>query len=123
MKSIDVYTKEELVEAKEKGYEEIIVHGKLVEKLISAKKITKLSKKSLWILGIALGSGAALTPVTGGLSLAAAAPVAAITGLEIATIIGVSFLGTGLIMALSKDYEEINFQVGDNKLCLRKKQK
>ena len=72
---------------------------------------------------VSLSSGAATVaaPVTGGISYAVAAPVAVMTGVEIAALITASALGIGLIIALFKGYEEISFEKG--KLVLRKKQK
>ncbi|SEM49259.1 hypothetical protein SAMN04487857_102269 [Pseudomonas sp. ok272] len=52
--------------------------------------------------------------------MAAAAPVAALTGFEIAAIIAAASLGLGLIIALFKDYEEVSCEPG--KLVLKKKQ-
>lgn len=59
-------------------------------------------------------------PLTGGLSMFAAAPVAALTGLEIAAIIAAASVGLALIIALFKDYEEVSYDAG--KLVLKKRQ-
>lgn len=120
MQTITVTTKEELKEAQEEKVQEIIVSGDLADKLKKAKQITKLGATGLGILTAALGFGIVAAPVTGGLSMFAAAPVAALTGLEIAAIITASALGIALIIAVFKDYEEISFEKG--KMTLRKRQ-
>lgn len=103
--SITVKTKDELQQAKEKKYDEIIVIGDLANKLIKAKKITKLSAATLGILGAAIVAA----PATGGISGFAAAPIAAMTGLELSAVIAASFMGIGFIIALFKDYKLISF--------------
>ncbi len=118
MGSITVLNKEELKKAKEQGYGEIIVSGDLAKNLKKAKKITKLGAVSLGVLGVSV----AATPITGGLSLVAAAPIAAMTGAEIATIIAVSCIGLTVVIAIFKDYEEIDFSSDPPTLKLRKKQ-
>jgi len=119
METVIVTTKEELKKAQEQKVDEIIVNGDLANKLKKAKQITKLGATGLAILTAALGVGIVAAPVTGGLSMFAAAPVAALTGLEIAAIITASALGIALIIAIFKDYEEISFENG--KMTLRKK--
>lgn len=121
MKKIEVDTKKELKRAQEEGYEEIIIRGEMAKKLKKASKIMKLSKVGLGVLVSVLGVGVATAPLTGGISTLVAAPVAAMTGLEIAAIIAASAIGVSLIIAIFKDYEEISFEEG--KLILRKKQK
>lgn len=120
METIIVTTKDELKKAQEQKVENIIVSGDLADKLKKAQQITKLGATGLGILTAALGAGIVAAPVTGGLSMFAAAPVAALTGLEIAAIITASALGIALIIALFKDYEEISFEKG--KMTLRKRQ-
>lgn len=119
METVTVTTKDELKEAQEQNVENIIVSGDLANKLKKAKQITKLGATGLGILTAALGVGIVAAPVTGGLSMFAAAPVAALTGLEIAAIITASALGIALIIAVFKDYEEISYENG--KMTLRKK--
>ncbi|GAA3717418.1 hypothetical protein GCM10022378_04560 [Salinicoccus jeotgali] len=138
MKKIEVYTKKELTSAKDEGYEEIIVRGKLAKKLKKGSKITKLSKVKLGILIAALG--VSILPIPGGsagiagvtrlalLNTAKTATTATtantatmFTGLEIAAMITASTIGISTIIALFKDYEEISFD--KDKLILRKKQK
>ena len=119
MNSIKVSTKEELQSAQKSGLHEIIVVGELANKLKKAKKVSKISKAGLAVLTVTLGGAAIVAPVTGGLSMFAAAPAAALTGVEIAAIISASFLGIGLVIAIFKGYEEIEYSNG--RLVLRKK--
>lgn len=125
MRSIEVNTKKELKKAIDDKYDEIIVKGELAKKLNKAKKINKLSKATLGILTTALAAGAVTAPMTGGLSIgmsfAAAAPIAALTGTEIAVIIAVSFLGIALVTAVFKGYDEIEFSQDPLKLRLKRK--
>ncbi len=121
MKSQTVTTRDDLRKAQENGVEEIIIKGELANKLNKAKTIKNLGAAGLGILTVALGISVVSAPVTGGLSLFAAAPIAALTGLEIAAIIAASALGIGLIVAIFKDYEEIEYSNG--KMILRKKRK
>ena len=109
-----VRTKAELERAKKDGVELIVVEGELADNLKKTKKVAKLSGASL----AALMAAAAAAPFTFGVTLI---PVAAITGLEIAAIIVALSLGVALIIAVYKDYEEIEYQ--DGHLVLRKKQR
>ena len=70
------------------------------------------------VLTASLGTAAVSSPFTGGLSFAVAAPVAALTGIEIVTIITASCLGIALVISVFKGYEEISFEEG--KLVLKK---
>ena len=117
MKKITVKTKEELEKAKENGYDEIIVDGKLANDLKKSKKIALAS--GVVLVGITAAIG--LMPVTGGLSVGVAAGVATLTGIEISAIIVAASLGIGLIIAIYKDYEEISYK--DGELVIRKKAK
>lgn len=111
-----VTTKEELSSAKDAGYENVVIVGKLADQVKRGKKVAFVGSVVLGILTVAL----AAIPFTGGVSLVAAAPIAALTGLEIATIIAVSAVGLALLIAVFKDYEEIAYEKG--RLTLRKKQ-
>ena len=125
MRSIEVNTKEELKKAIDDKYDEIIVNGELAKKLNKAKKINKLSKATLGILTTAVAAGAVTAPITGGVSLgisfAAAVPIAALTGTDIAVIIAVSFVGVALVTAVFKGYDEIEFSKNPLKLKLKRK--
>jgi len=118
--AITVTTKGELESAKNNGENKIIIRGKLADKLKKSKQVAKLSGAGLAILTAALGAATVTAPVTGGVSYFAVAPVAALTGLEIAAIITASTLGIALIIALFKDYEEIGYSKGE--MILRKRQ-
>lgn len=121
MDSRSVSTKTELETAKNDHVDEIIVVGKLANDLHKTKKIVQLSAGALALLAVAL----ATIPLTGGtsapLASAAFAPVAATTGFEVASLVVAVSIGLGLIIALFKDYEEIEFSNG--RLILRKKRK
>ena len=112
-----VSTKEELKSAKEQGITEIIVSGKLANDLKKSKKIALAGTVTIGILTAAL----AATPFTGGITAFAAAPVAALTGVEIVAIIAAASIGLALIIAVYKEYDEVSYENG--KLVLRKKQK
>lgn len=116
-----VRTKEELEKAKKSGATTILVKGELADKLKKSKKVAMLSGAGIAALTAALGVATVTAPVTGGLSYLAAAPVAALTGVEIAAIIVAASLGISLIIALFLDYEEIEYSEGS--LKLRKRQK
>lgn len=115
-----VTTKDELKVAKERGDMEIVVTGEFADKLKTSKKITKLNAGALAIISVAIAAATVTAPVTGGMSFFAAAPVAALTGTEIAAIIIASSIGLTMLIAIFKDYEEISYSKG--KLVLRKKQ-
>ncbi len=121
--SIVVKNKEELKRAMELKCGEIIAKGDLAKKLKKSKSITKLSTKTLKILTVALGVGALASPLTGGTSLgvsiASLIPISTLTGVEVAAIVASSFIGIALIIAVFKEYEEIEYSKG--KLVLRKK--
>lgn len=115
MSVVTVRTKDELAKARKSGVEQIVVQGVLADKVKRGKKIALAGSITVAALAAAL----AATPMTGGLSFLAAAPVAALTGLEIAAIIAAASIGLALIIALFKDYEEISYENG--KLVLKKK--
>lgn len=121
-----VTTKDELKAAQERGDLEIIATGKLADDLKASKKVTKIGAGAAALLTATLGVATLTAPITGGLSYFAAAPVAAMSGFEVAAIILAASLGLALLIALFKDYEEISFTPGDgnglSKLVLRKKQ-
>ena len=114
-----VKTKTQLEQAKNDGEKEIIVEGELADKLKKSKKVAMLGGAGLAILFSVIGAATVTAPVTGGLSYLAAAPVAALTGLEIAAIVAATSVGLALIVAIFKDYEEIEYSEG--RLILRKR--
>lgn len=115
-----VTTKQELEAAKERGDVEIIVEGEFANKLKTAKKVTLVGAGTLGLITVAIAAATLTAPVTGGLSYFAAAPVAALSGLEIAAIITASAIGLTLLIAVFKDYEEISYS--DGRLVLKKRQ-
>jgi hypothetical protein len=110
-----VSTKSELESAKNDGADEITVIGKLADNLHKAKKIAYVGAGTLALLTAAL----AAAPFTGGVSMVGLVPVAALTGLEIAAIIAAVSIGLTLIIAVFKDYEEI--ECSNGRLVLRKR--
>lgn len=114
-----VETKEELEEAMRLGTKEIIVKGQFADDLKKSKKIAVMSGVALGVLTAAIAAATVTAPITGGILYLAAAPVAALTGLEIATIILAVSIGIALIIAVFKDYEEISYSNGT--LVLRRK--
>lgn len=110
-----VSTKSELDDATKFGVREITVVGDLANDLHKTKKLAYVGASTVGLLTAAL----AAAPFTGGLSFVGAAPIAALTGLEIATIIAAASIGVALILAIFKDYEEIEYDNG--RLVLKKK--
>jgi len=118
--SITVETKEELEKAMKNGEKEIVVIGELAEKLHNSKKVTKLGAPAI----AALTAAIAAAPFTGGVSTAlGVSAIATLTGLEVAVIVGVVFIGISLLIVIYKDYEEIEVDMDKRILKLRKKQK
>ena len=99
-KCINVSTKETLKFAIDRGYEEIIVEGSLADDLIKTKCIATASPAAIAALVAVVG----LMPVSGGLSMVAVAPLASLTGFEIAAIITAAAIGLAVVMAVYKDY-------------------
>lgn len=101
-----VRIKEELKQATEERADRILVRGKLAEELNTAMKIKKASK---WAIGL-LAASLAAAPFTGGMSMAVAAPIAALTGIEIVTIIAVAAIGIALILLICREYKKVTFR-------------
>ena len=120
-----VETKEQLKQAQMDKVEEIIVVGKLAKDLKKAKKITTLSAASLGVLTAVIGVGAAMAPFTAGASLVfsvtGTGAAAASTGLSIPAIIAIATLGSGLVLMMFKYYEEVEFDLKNQTLKLRRK--
>ncbi|MGL6150606.1 MAG: hypothetical protein ACRC1N_05310 [Aeromonas sobria] len=100
--SIEVRTKDELIRAKDRGEKEIIVIGKLADDLKRSKKLAYIGGGTL----VALTAALAATPFTGGMSMFAVAPIAALTGMEISAIIIAASIGLTLIIAVFKGYDD-----------------
>lgn len=114
-----VKSSEELEAAKKRGDKEIIIEGELANKLKRSKNLSMVGAGTLAVVTAVLGVATVSAPFTGGVSYLAAAPVAALTGLEIAAIIAATSVGLALVLAVYKDYEEVSFS--DGRLVLRKK--
>ncbi len=119
MNEVLVRTKSELEAARKNKASLIIIEGELAGKVKKSKKITYAGAGTITLIAAAV----AAAPVTGGLSMLAAAPVAALTGFEIAAIVAVCFVGVGLIVALFKDYEEIEFDGRKARMVLKRRQR
>ncbi len=96
-----VSTKSEFKNAVNKKESVIEAFGSLASDINRSYKIAMYSKKTLIVLTALIG----LTPFTGGISMFAAAPIAALTGIEISAIILISSIGISLIMAVSNGYD------------------
>jgi hypothetical protein len=115
MHSRTVSSKSELREARESGVDEIIVTGRLADQLHTANKVTKVSAMTLVVLTTALLA----LPFSGGATVAAVAPIATLTGMDIAVIISASAIGLALVLAVYRGYDEIEYENG--RLTLRRK--
>lgn len=94
-----IKTKEELKKAKSNKERHFKVTGELAENLYKARKIGKLSKKSLYVLLAIVGAGVVASPFTGGTSVpASAVGVAAFTG-GVTTAAGGTAITTGVLYA------------------------
>ncbi len=116
MSTVTVKTKEELSKAVKSGVGEIIVVGKLASKLKKSKKIIGAGAVTIAILTAAI----AAIPFTAGLSIAAAGPIVVLTGLDIAVIIAVSFVGIATVFAVYKDYDVV-IETPDGTIIFKRK--
>lgn len=117
-----VSTKEQLEKAKERKEPEIIIIGQLADNLAKAKKIATLSAWAVAGIVAVVGVAAVAAPETAGLSLAlAATSVAGISGIEVAAIIAAASIGIALILAVYKEYDEV--EAGGGRIVLRRKSK
>lgn len=124
-----VRTKEELEIAKKQGVEEILVVGELADKIKQVKMIAKASPAVIAVIAAAIMANKFMgkTPVhgfstiSGAMGVASVVPVAAMTGFEIAAIITAASIGIALLVALFKDYEEI--ECGNGTYHFRKRAK
>jgi len=106
MGQLVVRTKDELKEAVESKASRIIVKGELAEILNTAFKIKKASKWAVGLLSVSL----ATAPLTGGMSLVAAAPIAALTGIEIVAIVAVAAIGIALILLICSQFKRVKYK-------------
>lgn len=96
-----IKTKDELQKAIDNKVEQFYVEGELAEQLKKGQKITTLGKIALGVLTASIIT----VPATGGVSgVVGLIAVKTLTGLEIAAIMAVAFLGVGMLIALFKDY-------------------
>jgi len=100
-----VTTKNELKEVMKENVETFVVTGELAKKLKNSSVLSKLPVKKLAIIIGALAVCSATAPGTAGISYVAAGGVAAMSGLEISTIILASSLGISLILSVFKGYD------------------
>ncbi len=119
MSEVIVRTKSELDAARKSKASFIVIEGELAAKVKKSKRIAYASAGTIAVITAAI----AATPITGGLSMLALAPTAALTGFETAAIIAACFVGLGLLIALFKDYEEIEFDGSKLRMVLKRKQR
>lgn len=122
MSEVIVRTKSELDVARKSKASFIVIEGELAAKVKKSKRIAYASAGTIAVITAAIAAIAA-TPITGGLSMLALAPTAALTGFETAAIIAACFVGLGLLIALFKDYEEIEFDGSKLRMVLKRKQR
>lgn len=101
------------------GRQKIIVTGDLAFKLYLSRQVSHLSKRKILMLSVLSAASIPGTSRVGGLSSAVMAPVAAATGVSVASIIAAMFLGLGLVIAIFKEYEVIEYSA--NRLVLKKR--
>lgn len=125
MSSKTVKTESALKKAIESGVDEIIIADPdLIKKVRRLKQAKKASAAPLTVAVGLIVAAAAAAPFTGGMSFVAAAPIAAATGLSAKIIIAIAsliVLGSVALIALIKDYEEIEMSVVPPRLILKKK--
>lgn len=120
-----VQTKEQLAEARKSKTAEIVIRGELAKSVHNGKKIVTMSKVALAAVGVAI----AAIPFTGGGSAVGAAGVTAVasaaglSGFEIGCLVAITFVGAALMLAVWKEYDEINFSQDPLELTLRRKSK
>ncbi|MEZ7892686.1 MAG: hypothetical protein QMC67_13155 [Candidatus Wallbacteria bacterium] len=115
MNSITVKTKEELEKAKNDKVEEIVILGELAKQVHNGRKIISIGKIALGIITTLIVT----TPFT----TIFAAQIASFTGVEIALILSIIFVGIGLLLAIWKEYDEIEYSDGHLKIRRKKKTK
>lgn len=117
--TVTVSTKEQLEVAVDAHMDEIVVEGELAKRIKDGQKLRTAGKLTLVLLGTAV----AALPFTGGISLAAAAPIAALTGLNAAAIVAAVFVGLALLLAVYKEYDITIEYDRDGRLRVRLKRK
>jgi hypothetical protein len=112
-----VSNKAELQNAVQGKAGEIEVVGDLARSVHKARKARKIGGTALILAGL----GALAAPLTGGVSGVAAASSVGAGG--VALIIGVSVIGAGLLLAILKEYDEIEFNGGPPPVLILKRRK
>lgn len=126
MKEVVVTTKDELEKAVKDGVDTIVVRGELAQKVKAIKELQAKGKMAMGAIIATLAAAFTLTPVTGGLSVVAAAPIAATTGLSVVAIMAVFFLGITLVVLVTDRYDTIKakgkINDAEGEIILKKKQ-
>ncbi|HFV8339274.1 TPA: hypothetical protein ACIABX_002342 [Escherichia coli] len=117
MAEVTVRSKDELETAQNSKAEIIIIEGELANKIKKTKAVTKVSG----VVIAAMIATCATIPLTGGGSVLVVSSLAALSGLDIAVIIAAASIGIALIIAVFRDYEEIEFSNGKMILKLKRK--
>jgi hypothetical protein len=124
-----VCTEAELHAAQERGEREIRVEGELAQRIHDSFRAATGRKIALGVIAMvgAVGAIAMLGPFGAAIGVpvlakaGAAASAGGWTAGEIATLIGVSGGSVGLIIAILKGYDEIDFQTQPLRLTLRRR--
>lgn len=103
-----VRTKDELKMAVKNKVKKIIVEGDLAKYVERIYKLKKVSKARLIILSSLVAS----IPVTRGISAIPALLIAKATGLEVAIILAVLFLGLALVLIILREYKKAEIEIG-----------
>ncbi|MGV5951676.1 hypothetical protein [Escherichia coli] len=117
MAEVTVRSKDELEKAQNSKAEIIIIEEELANEIKKTKAVTKVSG----VVIAAMIATFATIPLTGGGSVLVVSSLAALSGLDIAVIIAAASIGIALIIAVFRDYEEIEFSNGKMILKLKRK--
>ncbi|OJE15127.1 hypothetical protein A9488_08355 [Bacillus cereus] len=116
-----VSTKEELELAIKNKVSTILCTGDIAEKINRSYKMKTLSKFTLPVLAAAIAE----IPFTAGMSTTAIIPVATLSGLEIAAIVAIIFLGYTLVKQIIDKYDKVsvktNPETGGVEIVLERK--
>ncbi|MGM7432617.1 hypothetical protein ABRZ22_25970 [Bacillus pacificus] len=122
MKTITtVSTKEELELAIKNKVSTILCTGDIAEKVNRSYKMKTVSKFTLPVLAAAIAG----IPLTAGMSTTAIIPVATLSGLEIAAIAAIIYLGFTLVKQIISEYDKVSFKrnpkTGEIKIVIERK--
>ncbi|KAA0796731.1 hypothetical protein DN398_25380 [Bacillus sp. JAS102] len=101
-----VSNKEELELAIKNKVSTILCTGDIAEKVNRSYKMKTVSKFTLPILAAAIAG----IPFTVGMSTTAIIPVATLSGLEIAAIAAIIYLGFTLVKQIISEYDKVSFK-------------